>query len=686
MNHQLEITTDDALLLSISSEGKLQGLKTNGKDVLSSGARSGFWIRDVVTGEIAHVLGHVEERARGVSFSGEADQFSLRISAHFIPFDDYIRITGYVENSTTSDRAVDVEFRLYCEGVGAQWFRDVQVSSPIESGRPPLGNDIYPFHGLVTPEGKGAFGLAVAPEEPAIFEFAYENNAYYTLKLRYGLSEHASGRLYKRANFEILLYRVEAEWGFRSVVQRYYNINHQWFRRRATRNGMWLHNFHAEKVPNPWDYAYRVEVHGPGGQGWEHDARQGIPTLEYLLTGQLELRHLAQMPEAYEDQLRELQNSDQIYNRNIAPDSIYQHEQLEGEVILNCGLFDGRDRYRILPRETDWGGPSLTFPMNPDPGLYFDRPIPTIGKITMEWVRWLFAECPFLNGLFVDSLFGWGRYFNCRSDHFTYARISLTYDPESKKPAIANKFANQEFLYALREVLHPDGRLLMGNGPRPGRFFNGMALDILGSENTLRSRLESPDMGGEAKGGGQRTSVGLLDNQYSILLFDRIVAYQKPHLILNFDKNEWLDDSIVRRFWEVGLFFGVYPGYRQLFAGEAWTYDAELWEKHQQIVNCYSPLLQQITAAGWEPITFAKTDNPSVWIERYGNEESELYFTLMNISDEDQSASVSIQVEPLHLSNGFQCVELIELKKPVVKGTEIYFSFKGNETKLIRIK
>ena len=131
----------------------------------------------------------------------------MAVQSELVPKDKAIRITGHVENLTAEERAVDLEIRIYCQAKGAKWARDTQVSDVI-GDKPPEPRFIYPFQGL------GTVALAVAAEEPAIFEFAYEGNAYFALKLKYGLSKFAADQLYKRANFQVLLYRIDPEWGF----------------------------------------------------------------------------------------------------------------------------------------------------------------------------------------------------------------------------------------------------------------------------------------------------------------------------------------------------------------------------------------------------------------------------------------------------------------------------------------
>ena len=679
---RLEVQTPDGLVVEFQPDGALRSLRAGGGNLLTPGGASGFWVRDAHTGRTERVLGHAEPGVRGLVFSGRAAGLGLKVEAEIRPEGGALRLRGHLEDETGKERAADLEVRVYCQARGAQWARDTQVAEAIGEGAPPA-RTVFPFHGLAL--AGGAFALAVAGGEPAIFEFVYEDRAWYGLKLKYGLSRFGAGRLRQRANFELLLYRTDPVWGFRSVTAKYYQLNERWFVRRATRDGMWLHNYHAGKVPNPWDYSYRVEVNGPKNAGWEQDAHQGIPTLEYLITGMRELRRLPAVPPDYAGQMAALRSTRQVYTHNIAPDSPYKSADLEREVILNSGMFDGEGRYRILPRNTDWGGASLTFPLNTSPYLYADRAVPAVGKITMDWVRWLFRECPFLQGVFVDSLYGWGRYFNCRTEHFPYAKVSLTYDPESKKPAIANMFANQEFLEALGETLHPSGRLVMGNGPRAGRFFNGMAVDILASESPVMPRQENDIMGGAGPGGGPKVPIGLTEGQYQNLIYDRIAAGQKPHLIMNFEKKEWQDPAIVERFWKIGLHFGVYPGYRQTFAGESWEYDARQWPVVQKIVNRYSPLLRQITAAGWLPIPHVRTDNPAVWVERWGVTAPSLYFTLLNTAATAQTATLRLETKALRLQEPLRCVELVRLEELAVEGSRIRCSFEPGEVRLIKV-
>ena len=55
--------------------------------------------------------------------------------------------------------------------------------------------------------------------------------------------------------------------------------------------------------------------------------------------------------------------------------------------------------------------------------------------------------------------------------------------------------------------------------------------------------------------------------------------------------------------------------------------------KRNIIQSRYLPFIQQATAEGWEPVTYAKADDPAIALERYGTK----YITVLNDSDETKS-------------------------------------------------
>jgi len=656
--NELQIETQDHLSLMFNQNGSFRSLVTNKENILTKNTASGFWVRDVKANKVAPFEGEIESKKRAIIFSGKVEPLQLKIHAEFVGRKNHIRIKGNLEELSAGERAVDLELRLYCDAIGAKWDRDIQVSKTITQNSSQI-NTFYPFHGLTLPNNRGAIGIGIAAEEPAVFEFSYKNNEYYVLKLKYGLSTYSTGRLYKKAQFNILIFKIDPNWGFRSVVKIYYDIHKRWFERRAKKNGLWLWRNNADEVPNPWDYAYREG----GPEGWENDERWNIATCPYTIIGQREIKRLPNLPEDYKDQIAVLKTLEtNVFKGWRVPQSNFPAAGLR-EIILNSGLHDQVGHYRIVPRQTSWGGNSLTFPVNPSPLLYENRPLATVGKIGLEWVEWVLNNNCFLDGVYIDSLSSWGAYYNHRRDHFPYASISLTYDPETDLPAIHNSFAHLEYLYSLRERLHKDNKILFGNGIRPANstFFAGMLLDVLGSENNLNS---------------------LVNKQFMRLLYKRIVAYKKPFLIINNNEKDWSDINKVANLWEIGLFFGIYPGYN-------WKYqkDEALYKRHKHIIKRFIPLLKQLDTAGWEPLTFAMTDKDEIWIERYGDISSGLYFTVFNTSNEKQKFSIELQKAILRLADRFSCVDLLNSDGDGLRvdNNKLHYELAGKKAGMIKI-
>ena len=57
----------------------------------------------------------------------------------------------------------------------------------------------------------------------------------------------------------------------------------------------------------------------------------------------------------------------------------------------------------------------------------------------------------------------------------------------------------------------------------------------------------------------------------------------------------------------------------------------------------YIPIIKRIAEAGWEPVTYAKTDNEALYTERYGPDENgNVYITVLNDSKEDQQGILKV--------------------------------------------
>lgn len=78
-----------------------------------------------------------------------------------------------------------------------------------------------------------------------------------------------------------------------------------------------------------------------------------------------------------------------------------------------------------------------------------------------------------------------------------------------------------------------------------------------------------------------------------------------------------------------------------------------------QIVNDTAELVRRYWASGWRLLTYARADQPEIWIERFGGvggtqtglAQAKLYFTMHNRSDITRTAMISIETPPLALGD-----------------------------------
>ena len=62
------------------------------------------------------------------------------------------------------------------------------------------------------------------------------------------------------------------------------------------------------------------------------------------------------------------------------------------------------------------------------------------------------------------------------------------------------------------------------------------------------------------------------------------------------------------------------------------------YNRDRPLFKKYIPVIQKLSTAGWEAITYATSDNLSVGVERYGKR----YLALRNLTSQPQTAEVTL--------------------------------------------
>jgi hypothetical protein len=495
---------------------------------------------------------------------------------------------------------------------------------------------------------------AIPADDPGVFAFEFHPQHGLSVRLRRGISHAAGGKLRGRTPFAFVIYGVRAQWGMRDALAHYYAIYPQIFRRRASAEGMWLWTG-TDKVPNPRDYAYHEGVS-------PEDEALGILTFPYIIVGQREFVGISGTASTYQEQMELLDHAP------LGDGSMGWGQDMR-EVIRACALHTPQGQLNTLVRQPKWvvlkndddskWPRRLTFPLNPDPSLFDDLPEKkTVARATLQGIDQTLRERPDLDGIYIDSLNAWGAYLNFRTEHFRYADIPLTYDPATKLAAIDNQFSHLEFLNELGARLHAKGKLLFGNGINRGRVFCGFALDVMGCE------------------------AGILQVQkdnLSLYRFMRATAGQKPYLVLDNHEEHWLDDKLVRQYWITSTLYGIYPSFHNTYQR-----DRALYERHRPIIDLYLPIIRQLSAAGWEPITAARTDE-RVLMERFGPDaKGEVFLTLFNPSAQSVQASVKLDLDEL-AARAVTAVEEITQHRPLPAAPVFDIELPAGELRVIRV-
>jgi hypothetical protein len=206
-----------------------------------------------------------------------------------------------------------------------------------------------------------------------------------------------------------------------------------------------------------------------------------------------------------------------------------------------------------------------------------------------------------LDGEYVDSSEGYVTdELNYRREHFAAAETPLTFSLDTRQPAIFRGLIAFEYVRQVAEDMHGSGRLMMANST-PGRLcWLAPMLDVLGTETDWHPGRWAP----------------MSDSE---LLYRRAMCKGKPFCFLMNTVFEGFPPELVERYMKRSLAYGMFPGFFSHNASEGHYFKRpELYERDRPLFRKYLPLCRRVAEAGWEPMTLAYSDDPQVYVERFG--------------------------------------------------------------------
>ena len=611
-------TTRDGLDLSLR-ETSIASLRLGGKE-FAFASPSGFLVRDFAGNSDVYRFA-----------DGVCAELGLRINAKVTPKKDHLVIEGRLSDTRGEDRAVTLLFALPIDATGWQWGDDMRHSRVI-SGESEFANTVtlgsgadgkmsrYPLAAIWNE--RAGLAIALDMDYPAQYRLVYHaGTKQFFIAYDFGLTKDTL-KFPCGADFRFVVFGFRPAWGFRSALQKFYDIFPQQFAKRVKREGVWMPFTDIASVPGFEDFGFAFQE---GASNVPFDDQHGIASFVYVEPMSHWFPIPPELPRTYERAMNVLK-SDLAGTRG-------EDKRQMAAATLTSGLQTTDGKYSLYLVKAPWcdGG---VFTLNPDPDISTTPEAPfSKAKVMRETIAAAFQKNPpatnppgtGLDGVYLDSLEMSSSELNYRREHFRTAAVPLVFDREGR-PCQLMMFNTWTFARDLATQLRARGELMFANGALWNFSFPAPLLDVLGTEvNWLPQGEYRPDSD-------------------AVMNFRRALCRQKPFCLLLNSDYEKFTPALVEHYFQRCVFYGIWPGFfDQDAAGKDpyWTSAKHWYDRDRLMFRKYIPILQRLTAAGWQPITAAACNNPKIWLERFGEPSGgRVYLTAFNDTAQVQSGDI----------------------------------------------
>jgi hypothetical protein len=257
-------------------------------------AVTGFLVEDVAAGTPPEpARGAMNPTATGASLAAVAPAAHLEVSAAFSVHGGSILVSAVVKDTTGSDRAIVLRFRLPVDSARQRWTWDDDAVSSRAADRDGLYENTqklnhdhitasrwasrYPLCALHAE--RVGLSLAVPLDPPRVYTLRYVRQGgagFLEVALGFGLSP-GTLKFPSQASFAFALFPHDPAWGFRSALELYYRLYPDSFRTAASKAGLWFINTDPESHERPWDFHFSFRT--PALTLWlisTYDHAQGV--------------------------------------------------------------------------------------------------------------------------------------------------------------------------------------------------------------------------------------------------------------------------------------------------------------------------------------------------------------------------------------------------------------------------
>ncbi|MCP4450013.1 MAG: hypothetical protein GY809_01010 [Planctomycetes bacterium] len=299
---------------------------------------------------------------------------------------------------------------------------------------------------------------------------------------------------------------------------------------------------------------------------------------------------------------------------------------VRAQALLSSGYHDEKGQYVARLLDTPWCDGAV-WSLNSMPGL--------TGEVTDFKNQWnpamierLYGDdrTADLDGEYIDSSEGYVTdELNFRRDHFAAADTPLTFSLDSRQVCLFRGLIAFEYMRGIEQDVHDMGRLMMANSTPIRLCWLAPLLDVMGTETDWNP-------------GGQWRPMSDAD-----LLYRRVMCKGKPYCFLMNTEFDQFSHALVEKYMKRSLAYGMFPGFFSHNASQGHYFTRpELYERDRPLFKKYIPLCRRVAEAGWEPVTRARSNDASVYVERFG----EQFLTVFNDSDQSRSVIITLEGRP----------------------------------------
>jgi len=515
-------------------------------------------------------------------------------------------------DTTGKDRAVTLVYALSIPTAGWSWLHGPRTSMPAGPAREYMHANRfrvgangrlsrYPLGAVAMADGRGcALGIDLA--HPAFFRIG-ANSGTGELFLAYdiGLAPEKP-----TARVRFCIFPFDATWGFRSALARYYELFPHHFRCRTPKQGLWMPFAKISAVKGWEDFGFKFKE-GNNETAW--DDAHDIITFRYTEPHTWWMRMPKEMPRTMEAALAEAKR-------------LAAKGDARAKAFLTSGYHNESGQFPARLLDTPWCNGAV-WSMSSIPGIQ--------GEVTDFKNKWnpALREKLYgpkrkgdLDGEYVDSSEGYVTdELDFRRDHLAAADTPLCFSQDSHKPAVFRGLVAFEYVRALARDVHAMDKLMMANGAPSRLCWLAPMLEVLGTEtNWHRAGKWRPMPDAD-------------------MLYRRAMCKGKPYCFLMNTRFEEFSHQLVERYMKRALAYGMFPGFFSHNASQGHYFTRpELYDRDRPLFKRYVPLCKRVAEAGWEPITLARSSDPKVRVERFGDR----ILTVFNDSPEPRTPTLTL--------------------------------------------